>query len=314
LLVIARALAGAFGGVTGALILAIVGDIIPEHRRGAAIGLVMSAFSVANIAGVPLGLALAAHFGWQVPFFVLSAISAVILASVARLMPSLQSHLADLRQESPLARMLAILSGATHRRAFLFMGLLTFTGFVIFPYLPKYLVANVGMREKDLPWLYVCGGFCTMFSMNLIGRWADRSGKRRVFALMSTASVLPILLLTNLPPAPLVAAVAASTLLMVCMSGRFVPAMALITASIEGRHRGGFMSVNSSVQQLAAGLAAWVSGMILGQRATGEITRFSVIGLLSVSCALFCIYLSSFLVSAQEDGRLRKAVMVEGKG
>ncbi len=59
LLVAARALAGAFGGVTGALILAIVGDVIPEHRRGAAMGLVMSAFSIANICGVPLGLILA---------------------------------------------------------------------------------------------------------------------------------------------------------------------------------------------------------------------------------------------------------------
>src|SRR6185369_5945726 len=39
-LVAARALAGAFGGVTGALLLAIVGDVIPAHRRGAAMGMV----------------------------------------------------------------------------------------------------------------------------------------------------------------------------------------------------------------------------------------------------------------------------------
>jgi len=309
LLVLARGLAGAFGGVTGALILAIIGDIIPEHRRGAAIGLVMSAFSVANIAGVPLGLALATHFGWQVPFFSLAATSAVILTTLAGLMPSLKSHLAHLLQEPPITRMLAILSGPTHRRAFLFMGLLTFTGFVIFPYLPKYLVANVGMTEKELPWLYIFGGFFTMFSMNLIGRWADRSGKKRVFALMSLASLIPILLLTNLPPVPLAVAVATSTVLMVCMSGRFVPAMALMTASIEGRHRGGFMSLNSSVQQLAAGLASWFSGMILGQRATGEITHYSVVGVVSVSCALVCIYLSRFLVSANEDAST-KAVPV----
>jgi predicted MFS family arabinose efflux permease len=312
LLVIARALAGAFGGITGALILAIVGDIIPEHRRGAAMGLVMSAFSVANIAGVPLGLLLAAHFNWHVPFFVLAGMSAVIFASLAWLMPPLRSHLAHLSEEPPITRMLAILSGPAHRRAFLFMGLLTFTGFVIFPYLPKYLVANVGLTEKDLPWIYLCGGFCTMFSMNLIGRWSDRSGKKRVFALMSTAAVLPILLLTNLRPVPLVAAVGVSTLLMVCMSGRFVPAMALMTASIEARHRGGFMSVNSSVQQLAAGLAAWLSGVILGQTAAGQITHFSGIGLMSVSCALFCIYLSRFLASPQEDRGPRNAVMVEG--
>ncbi len=312
LLVIARALAGAFGGVTGALILAIVGDIIPEHRRGAAVGLVMSAFSVANIAGVPLGLVLAALFNWHVPFFALAGLSAVIFAILAWLMPSLRSHLAHLREEPPITRMLAILSGSNHRRAFVFMGLLTFTGFVMFPYLPKYLEANVGLTENDLPWIYLCGGVCTMFSMNLIGRWADRSGKKRVFALMSTAAVVPIVLLTNLPPVPLVAAVGASTLLMVCMSGRFVPAMALMTASIQARHRGGFMSVNSSVQQLAAGFAAWVSGMILGQTGDGKLTHYSAIGVVSVACALSCIYLSRFLASAQEDGRAGEAVVVEG--
>src|SRR6185369_9565133 len=68
-LVAARAVAGAFGGVAGALILAIIGDVIPENRRGAAMGLVMSSFSVASICGVPLGLLLATHLNWHVPFF-----------------------------------------------------------------------------------------------------------------------------------------------------------------------------------------------------------------------------------------------------
>src|SRR5690348_8853185 len=52
LLVAARVVAGAFGGVAGALILAIIGDVVPEGRRGAAMGLVMTSFSVALIAGV----------------------------------------------------------------------------------------------------------------------------------------------------------------------------------------------------------------------------------------------------------------------
>jgi predicted MFS family arabinose efflux permease len=295
LLVAARALAGAFGGVTGALILAVVGDVIPEHRRGAAMGMVMSAFSLANICGVPLGLVLASSFNWHVPFFALAGLSVLILAVLSVVMPSLRSHLAHLSEEPPTARMLASLSGPAHQKAFLFMGMLTFTGFVVFPYLPKYLVANAGLTEKQLPWIYICGGVCTMFSMNWIGRWADRSGKRRVFIRMSVAALVPILLTTNLPVVPLLAAIAVSTLLMICMSGRFVPAMAMMTASIEARHRGGFMSVNSSVQQLAAGIAAWISGMILGQSATGQITHFPITGLLSVVCALSCIYLSGFL-------------------
>src|SRR5439155_25827979 len=41
-LVAARALAAAFGGVTGERILAVIGDVVPEYRRGAAMGLVIS--------------------------------------------------------------------------------------------------------------------------------------------------------------------------------------------------------------------------------------------------------------------------------
>jgi predicted MFS family arabinose efflux permease len=149
--------------------------------------------------------------------------------------------------------------------------------------------------------------------MNWIGRWADRSGKRRVFTLMSLSALLPIVLVTNLPAVPLAFAVAVSTLLMIGMSGRFVPAMALMTATIEARHRGGFMSINSSVQQLAAGVAAWISGIILGQSATGRITHFSVTGFVSAACALFCIYLSRFLAPHRRTD-IENVAMVEGSG
>ena len=46
---------------------------------------------------------------------------------------------------------------------------------------------------------------------------------------------MPILLLTNLPPVALAAALAVTTLFMVVSSGRMVPAMALITASAAPR-------------------------------------------------------------------------------
>ena len=82
---------------------------------------------------------------------------------------------------------------------------------------------------------------------------------------------------------------------MICMSGRMVPAMAMMTGSIEARYRGGFMSINSSVQQFSCGLAAFVSGHIIGQSPKGELTRFPVVGLISVTCILSCIYLSGFL-------------------
>ncbi len=301
LLVAARAVAGMFGGVTGAVILAIVGDVIPENRRGEAMGLVMSAFSMASIFGVPLGLVLASKFNWHVPFYAIAGICVPILIAVARFVPPLRGHLEHALEQHPAARMLAVLAEPNHQMAFIFMSVLTCAGFTIFPTLATYMVYNVGLSEQQLPFIYLTGGLCTLFSMNWIGRWADRAGKLRVFTIMSLTASVPILALTNLPRVPLVLALCVSTLLMICMSGRFVPAMAMMTSTVESRYRGGFMSVNSSVQQFSCGLAAWISGGIIGQGPNQEITHYPITGLVSLGCVLACIWLARFLRPASGE-------------
>jgi predicted MFS family arabinose efflux permease len=310
-LVAARVIAGAFGGVTGALIMAIIGDVIPEERRGAAMGMVMSSFSVASICGVPIGLVLASRLNWHVPFLGLAGLSALVLLASFFALPSLRGHLQQAQEQHPAARVLAVLSHSDHQIAFLFMAILTSTGFVIFPYLSTYMVANAGMTENQLPLIYLFGGLCTVFSMNWIGRWADRAGKLRVFTYMSFIATLPILTLTNLPKVPLVAAITTSTAFMICMSGRMVPAMALMTASIHARYRGGFMSINSAVQQFASGLAAYGSGQIMGQATTGEITHFPIIGVFSVICAVTCVYLAKFLRPPGQEAEVRGSLVLE---
>jgi predicted MFS family arabinose efflux permease len=66
---VARGLAGVFGGVIGSIVMALVGDLIPVERRGRAMGLVMSAFPLVAVAGIPFGLWLGTLWGWQMPFF-----------------------------------------------------------------------------------------------------------------------------------------------------------------------------------------------------------------------------------------------------
>jgi len=55
-LLMARALGGAFGGISGSLCLAVVSDIVPPERRAAGIGIIMTSFAVAAAIGVPVGL------------------------------------------------------------------------------------------------------------------------------------------------------------------------------------------------------------------------------------------------------------------
>lgn len=74
LLVAARVLTGAFGGVLGGMAMAIIGDVFPEERRGRATGSLMSAFALASVFGVPFGLYLGMTFEWHAPFLALVAL------------------------------------------------------------------------------------------------------------------------------------------------------------------------------------------------------------------------------------------------
>ena len=92
-LVAARVLTGAFGGILCSLTLAIVGDVVPEQRRGQAIGVVMEGLSGALVVGVPAGVLLASRYSWHLPFLVLGGLSLLVWPLLYRVVPALRGHL-----------------------------------------------------------------------------------------------------------------------------------------------------------------------------------------------------------------------------
>jgi predicted MFS family arabinose efflux permease len=278
LLLAARTVAGAFGGVVAALVLAIVGDAFPDARRGTAMGVVMSAFSVASIAGVPLGLQLAELNGWRSTFIVLGGLSAGVLALAAVVLPPLRGHLGR-GQHRPVSTW-AVLLHPNHLRAFALTCALVFSSFMLGPYLATFLEANVGLRQTELKYMYLCGGLATLVTMTWFGRLADRFGKLRVFRILALVTLVPIVLMTNLPPGLALGLVlTVTTVFMITASGRMVPAMALITASSAPAYRGSFMSLNAAVQQIAAGLATWVAGLLLHENKAATVaTTVALLG------------------------------------
>ncbi len=298
LLLAARAVAGAFGGVCGANVLAIIGDAFPDSRRGTATGVVMTAFSIASIAGVPLGLYLAELLDWRAPFAVLAGLSAAVLALAAWVLPPLRGHLGRRRDDAPVSAW-AVATDPNHLRAFALMASLVAGSFLLFPYLAAYLVANVGLAEGDLKFMYVFGGLATLLTLTRIGRLADRVGKLPVFRVLAVATGVAMGLVAVLPAGlGLVGVLPVTTLLFVASSGRMVPGMALMTASAAPRVRGSFMSLNSAVQQLGAGLASWVGGLLLAKGEGGRLDGYPLLGALACAAAVASYYLA---------GRLRPA-------
>lgn len=301
LFIAARMLAGLFGGVLSALVFSIIGDQIPEERRGAATGRVMSAFALASILGIPFGLKLAEHWNWRAPFFLLTALSLIIFVCGLSFLPKMRGHLKGRRNLGNFEQSLKTLTKPDHIRAYVFTSMLMVAGFSVIPLISPYMVSNAGLKESNLMYIYLVGGLFTFFLSPFIGRLADAFGKYRIFVFTALFSTIPILLVTHLGHSPFWLIIASTTLFMMGTSGRMVPAMALITSSSKPSERGGFMSINSSIQQFSSGAAAFLGGHIVQKTATGEILYYDRVGYIAVITTIICLWLARRIRPAETN-------------
>lgn len=309
-LLAARGLAGAFGGVMGAMTHTIIGDAIPFERRARAGGMVSAAFSVATVAGVPISLWLANHFGWRSPFVLIAALVVLFGAIGLRVLPELRQHIGpstgsgQAKQAHPFGPMLAVLRDANHLRALLFSMLIIFSGFTVIPYITVYAVHNVGILQEDIPYIYLIGGAATLVTARLIGHWADRYGKVEVYRLVAISAILPLLVATHIGASPLWLWLVVTTAFFVLVSGRMIPAMAIITSAAQPRLRGTFMSLNATTQALAMGIATTIAGFVISQDASGQVAHYGTVGFVAVGANLLAIWFVSRI--AMHDQHLPK--------
>ena len=289
-LMLARVAAGAFGGVLMAMSQTIIADVIPFERRGRAMGIVMSSFSVATVAGVPGSLFLAAHYGWHAPFFAIALVCATLALGAWLTLPPLTGHLQN-EQKSPLANIIIVLQDRNHQKAFVFTALLMGAGFTLFPYIAIYLTANAGFTVQQVPFVYLCGGAATLFTARWIGRLSDSAGKAKMFTIMALLTIAPLTLLPQSAPYGIYAVLVVTTCMFIGMNGRMIPGMALVTSAANPKLRGTFMALNSSVQSAAMGMAAFVGGLIISRDAQGVVQHFWVNALLGVVATLLSVML-----------------------
>lgn len=288
-LVLSRAFAGLTGGVLSSITMAIIADLIPAERRGAATGIVMTSFGMAAVAGVPAGVMLGAHYNWAAPFFLLVALSALIWCAGAFILPRLDGHLADgprpLRDIVP--DLLGLFTVPRQRDAFLLSGMNMLGSMMIIPFIAPTLVGNLGVQPVDMTWVYLCGGAAALASSRWLGRLADRFGALTTFRFAVLWSIVPAMLLTHLVPLPMALIVLCFVLFMTSMSARNIPMQALLTTIPQPSRRGAFLSVNSAIQQLGTGLGAWLGGQWLVTDASGHIARYGINGWLAAAIAVF---------------------------
>jgi len=312
-------------------VLAILGDVIPLERRGAAMGWVMTAFSVASVAGVPSAIWIAAEFGWSAPFVVTAAISATFVALAFFFVPPLRGHLekearpqdakqgqraveditgtfnlqdADLtsagQAQSPkydLSKIIApyvrIFSDANQRAALLFTLILMLGHFTIIPFIAPYMQINVGFSDKQVGLIYLIGGLLTVVLLPFFGKLSDRYGHRLVFTTSSVFALASIYALTNLDTNSINIALLTTSSFFVVASGRRVPATTMITSVVRPENRGGFMSIRQSVNEMALFSSTIIAGFIVTEGPDGKLEHYEWLGYFTIIMSILAVWAAS---------------------
>ncbi len=292
LLIAARIFTGIFGGVIGSISMAIVADLFSFQQRGRVMGFMQMGFGASQVLGIPISLAIANKLGWQAPFFMIVGLAAIIWLIIVVKMKPITKHLETRHEKNAFEHLIHTLARREYRVGFLATALLSLGGFMIMPWGSAYAINNLHLTKEQLPSLFMVAGISSLIMMPLIGKLADKMNKFTLFTLASVWMMVVVMIYTTLTPVPLWVVMVVNVLMMIGIMSRMVPSMALTTALPEMQDRGAFMSINSSLQQMAGGLAAGVSGLIVFQASNSSpIEHFDTLGWVMVGITVVCIFM-----------------------
>ncbi len=286
----ARGICGAFGGVSGATIMAIVADVVPAERRARGMGIIMTAFSMAAALGVPFGLKIAQLWKWQAPFLLIAMIAALVWLGLYQILPPVRSHLNNSQVRSG-KDFLELLNNPNAWRGLALMVVMVFGHFTIIPFLSHYLVGNIGLPEKQLLLFYLTGGLVTLITGPLIGKLADRHGKFQIYFILITGACIVIRMLSSAGLLPVWQTLLLAAFFFTFASGRFVPGQATISLAVPSNRRGAYMSLVACSRDLASGLTTFLGSQIVTQSADGRLLHFDQLGWLAIAVSILSLWI-----------------------
>jgi predicted MFS family arabinose efflux permease len=305
LLVSARIITGLFGGVIGSISMAIIADLFDLQHRGRVMGFIQMGFGASQVLGIPIGLYLANAWGWHAPFLWVAGMAALVAIMISVKLQPLTKHLAVQNDKSALGHLLHTIGKKDYRIGFTATTLLSVGGFMMMPFGSAFAINNLHVTQQQLPFLFMIAGLSTLIVMPLIGKLSDKVDKFTIFALGSAWMIVMVLIYTNLSVTPLWIVIGFNVLMMAGIMGRMVPSTALVTGIPAMQDRGAFMSVNSSLQQIAGGFAAAFAGMIVVQKNKfSPLEHYNTLGYIIVCISIISIiliYRVSNLIKARAE-------------
>ena len=292
LLVAARIVTGLFGGVIGSISMAIVADLFTLQQRGRVMGFIQMGFGASQILGIPIGLYLANAWGWHAPFLWVAGMAAIVAALIAVKLQPISKHLLIQKDKSAFKHLIHTLAKKNYRIGFTATALLSVGGFMLMPFGSAFAINNLHITQHELPVLFMIAGLSTLVIMPIVGKLSDSIDKFKIFAFASIWTIITVAVYTNLSITPLWLVAIFNVLMMAGVMSRMIPSTALVTAIPVAEDRGAFMSINSSLQQIAGGIAAAFAGMIVVQKDKfSPLEHYNTLGFIIIGISILTILL-----------------------
>ncbi|PXY43388.1 MFS transporter [Flavobacterium hydrophilum] len=292
LLVAARIVTGLFGGVIGSISMAIVADLFALQQRGRVMGFLQMGFGASQILGIPIGLYLANAWGWHAPFLWVAGMAAIVAGSIAVKLKPINAHLSFQHDKSAFTHLIHTIQKKEYRIGFTATALLSIGGFMMMPFGSAFAINNLKITQEELPIVFMIAGLSTLLIMPIMGKLSDKIDKFKIFTYASVWTIIMIGVYTNLSVTPLWLVAILNVLMMMGIMGRMVPSTALVTSIPAMQDRGAFMSINSSLQQIAGGIAAAFAGTIVLQKDKfSPLEHYNTLGFIIIAISIVSILL-----------------------
>jgi len=280
MLIAARVFAGIFGGVIAAICYAMVSEIFSLQQRGRAMGSLHVAFALCQVLGLPAAIFIASRYQWQTAYFI--TLSAGLLFYVLSLfiMKPITGHLIE--QNNVSSKLKGIVTTPTYWLVFANNFTLVIADVLFMTFASVFYVKNQLISEDELAIVFGASGIATILLSPLIGKLADKTSHFKVFALGTGVAAIMVITISQLHEAGIIWVVVCNTLLFTGMAGRMICSGALGLEIPKSTDRGSFMTFDSALQLICAGLAATAAGWIVFQNTDGQMLNYPLLSIIVV--------------------------------
>ncbi|MFG3691528.1 MFS transporter [Micromonospora sp. NPDC047740] len=243
---------GAFFGI-GSVVAA---SLVAPSRQAAAIAMMFTGLTAANVLGVPFGTFLGQQLGWRSTFWAITAIGVVALVGMAALVPSqtATASTGGLRHE---------VKAFAHPQVWfsLLITVLGFGGmFGAFTYIAYTLTEVSGFAAATVPWLLVLFGVGLFAGNTLGGKAADRSVPATLTAVLAALTTVLVIFAVTAPSQIM-------TVVSLALMGAFgfatVPGLQMRIMQYAGQAPTLASGANIAAFNVGNALGAWIGGVTI---------------------------------------------------